>query len=323
LAVNANISDPTGSTTRLETSAKSLGVIPSEAKTLVFARYLILQSLRARIMTVELNFGRSLTLKLETRNSKLNMNILVTNDDGIFAPGLEALYRALQQLGSVSVVAPESEQSAVGHSISLATPLRVKQVALPGGLTGWAVSGTPADCVKIALAELLPQPPDLVVSGINLGPNVGINVLYSGTVSAATEAAILGVRGVAFSLNTYKDADFATAASLAGDVLARLQKWPGWTNGVILNVNLPALPREQIRGVKVTRQDTGRMVEHFQRRVDPRERVYYWLAEINERRCPAEETDYCALNEGYISITPIHFDLTHYSSLKALQNHKF
>lgn len=249
---------------------------------------------------------------------EINLNILLTNDDGIFAPGLEALYRELKQLGQVAVVAPESEQSAVGHAISLATPLRVKQVALPGGGAGWAVSGTPADCVKIALAELLPQAPDLVVSGINLGPNVGINVLYSGTVSAATEAAILGVKGVAVSLNTYKDADFVAAASLAGDLLARLQKWPGWLNGVVLNINLPALPRDQVRGVKVTRQDTAQLVEHFQRRVDPREHVYYWLAEINERRNPDPDTDYGALQDGYISITPIHFDLTHYTSLEAM-----
>jgi 5'-nucleotidase len=221
----------------------------------------------------------------------------------------------------LSVVAPESEQSAVGHSISLATPLRVKQVTLPGGDTGWAVSGTPADCVKIAIAELLPRPPDLVVSGINLGPNVGINVLYSGTVSAATEAAILGVRGMALSLNTYKDADFAAAAALAGELVVRLQQWPGWTDGVILNVNLPALPREQIRGVKVTRQDTGKLVERFQRRVDPRENVYYWLAEINERRPLDTDTDYAALQGGYISITPIHFDLTNYPSLEALKSH--
>jgi len=251
------------------------------------------------------------------------MHILVTNDDGIFAPGLEALHRELQRLGTISVVAPESEQSAVGHSISLATPLRVKEVALPGGTAGWAVTGTPADCVKIAIAELLPQVPDLVVSGINLGPNVGINVLYSGTVSAATEAAILGVRGVALSLNTYKDADFAEAAALAGGLVARLQKWPGWTNGVVLNINLPALPRDQVRGVKVTRQDTGQLVERFQRRVDPRERVYYWLAEINNRRHWDLDTDYAALRDGYISITPIHFDLTHYASLDTLKGQEW
>jgi 5'-nucleotidase len=126
------------------------------------------------------------------------MNILVTNDDGIYAKGLAAIFQELCSLGKVTVVAPESEQSAVGHAISLNQPLRVRQVSLDGNILGWAVSGTPADCVKIAIAELLPTLPDLVVSGINLGPNVGINVLYSGTVSAATEASILGLGAVAF-----------------------------------------------------------------------------------------------------------------------------
>jgi 5'-nucleotidase len=247
--------------------------------------------------------------------------ILLTNDDGIHAPGLTALYRELLQLGEVKVVAPESEQSAVGHAISLTNPLRVKEVALDGGVRGWAVSGTPADCVKIALAELLPARPDLVVSGINLGPNVGINVLYSGTVSAATEASILGIKGVALSLNSYdQDADFAAAASLARRVLARIGDWGNWSNGICLNVNLPALPPDQVKGIRITRQDTGPLVEHFERRVDPRKHVYYWLAEINERKALDPETDCGALAAGYISITPIHHDLTNYYSLKDLRN---
>jgi len=247
------------------------------------------------------------------------MNILLTNDDGIYAPGLAALYQELCRLGEVWVVAPESEQSAVGHAISLSHPLRVRQVAVDGGVSGWAVTGTPADCVKIALAELLPGTPDLVVSGINLGPNVGINVLYSGTVSAATEASILGVRAMAFSLNTYKNADFHRAARLAGEVLDRLLPWPDWSPQICLNVNLPDLPRELIRGIKFTRQDVGPLVEHFERRVDPRERIYYWLAEINERRPVDLDTDFGALQAGYVSVTPIHHDLTHYPSLERLQ----
>jgi 5'-nucleotidase len=247
-----------------------------------------------------------------------NMNILATNDDGIHAPGLAALYQELCSLGKVTVVAPESEQSAVGHAISLSQPLRVRQMAVDGGVTGWAVSGTPADCVKIAFAELLPQLPDLVVSGINLGPNVGINVLYSGTVSAATEASILGVRALAFSLNTYKNADFRRIAPLAGQILARLLAWPGWTPNICLNVNLPDLPPDQVQGVRFTRQDVGPLVEHFERRVDPRERIYYWLAEINDRQAPDLTTDFGALAAGYVSITPIHHDLTHYPSLDDL-----
>ena len=246
--------------------------------------------------------------------------ILLTNDDGIYAPGLWALYEELTSLGEVAVVAPESEQSAVGHAISLANPLRVKKVTLDGGVEGWAVSGTPADCVKIAIAELLAEPPELVVSGINLGPNVGINVLYSGTVSAATEASILGVRGVAFSLDSYdKNADFTTAARLARELLEQVWDWTAWNNGVCLNVNLPNLPEAEVKGVKVTRQDTGPLVEHFERRVDPRRHVYYWLAEINERKELDPDIDYGALAQGYISVTPIHHDLTDYRSLKDLQ----
>jgi 5'-nucleotidase len=248
------------------------------------------------------------------------LTILLTNDDGIYAPGLAALYRELQSLGEVIVVAPESEQSAVGHSISLITPLRVKEVSINGGVEGWAVNGTPADCVKIAVAELLPALPDLVVSGINSGPNVGINVLYSGTVSAATEASILGVRGVAFSLNSYdKTADFASAASLARNLLEQLRAWPRWTNGVCLNVNLPDLPPDRVKGIRVTRQDTGPLVEHFERRVDPRKHVYYWLAEINERQELDVDTDYGALSQGYVTVTPIHHDLTNYQSLNDLK----
>jgi 5'-nucleotidase len=252
------------------------------------------------------------------------LRILLTNDDGIYAPGLAALYRELKRLGEVTVVAPESEQSAVGHAISLITPLRVKEVSINGGVEGWAVSGTPADCVKIALAELLHQPPELVVSGINLGPNVGINVLYSGTVSAATEASILGVRGVAFSLNSYdKKADFATPAGLARHLLEQIKDWSGWTDGVCFNVNVPALPRDQIKGIRFTRQDTGPLVEHFERRVDPRRHVYYWLAEINERPALDLDTDYGALAQGYLTVTPLHHDLTDYANLKELQTLKW
>jgi 5'-nucleotidase len=245
--------------------------------------------------------------------------ILVTNDDGIYAPGIKALYQELADLGEVAVVAPDTEQSAVGHSISLSNPLRVNKITLDGGVQGWSVTGTPADCVKIALAELLPQRPDLVVSGINLGPNVGINVLYSGTVSAATEATILGLKAMAFSLNTYMNADFATAARLARQVLERFRDWSGWQQKICLNINLPALPEDQIQGIKIVHQDTGPLVEHFERRIDPRERVYYWLAEINKRRNLDLDTDYGALQAGYITVTPICFDLTHYPTLKALR----
>ena len=177
------------------------------------------------------------------------MKILLTNDDGVYAPGLAALYRELQQLGEVVVVAPESEQSAVGHAITLMTPLRVKEVSLNCGVEGFAVSGFPADCVKIAMAELLPSPPDLVVSGINLGPNVGINVLYSGTVSAATEAGILGVKGVAFSLDSYdKNADFETPPAWPGNCWSRSGAGVPGTMGSVSTSTCRTCPGPKSRG---------------------------------------------------------------------------
>ncbi len=250
------------------------------------------------------------------------MNILLTNDDGIHAPGLMALFQSLQAKYDLRVVAPESEQSAVGHAISLSTPLRIKKINKNGAFFGWAINGTPADCVKIAVAELLSPLPDLVISGINLGPNVGINVLYSGTVSAASEAAILGLRALAISLDTYKEPDFSGAARFAGR-LARQLPSLHLPPGVSLNVNVPAIPPGLIKGVMLTRQDTSCLAERFERRVDPRENIYYWLAGINQRRDPEPGTDCWALQNGYISITPIHPDLTHYASLAELQKLKW
>lgn len=247
------------------------------------------------------------------------MHILLTNDDGIYAPGLWALYQALRPEHRLWVIAPESEQSAVGHAISLSNPLRVKKVKKNGEFFGWAVSGTPADCVKIAIAEILPHKPEMVISGINLGANVGINVLYSGTVSAATEAAIMGLKAMAVSLATYKEPDFSVAAATAAALTREFPALP-LPPGVCLNVNVPALPAAEIKGLFWTRQERGIQVEHFERRVDPRENVYYWLAGLNERRDAEPGTDYWALLEGYISLTPIHHDLTDYQTLEKLQD---
>ncbi|MEW6218284.1 MAG: 5'/3'-nucleotidase SurE [Thermodesulfobacteriota bacterium] len=241
------------------------------------------------------------------------MQILITNDDGIHAPGLVALWTALAPRHQVRVVAPDSEQSAVGHAISLHTPLRVRRLPGDAGDPWLAVSGTPADCVKIAVAELLERPPDLVVSGVNRGPNVGINLLYSGTVSAATEAGILGIPALAVSLDTYEDVDF----SLAAQVAARLVDWGGWRAGpgpAILNVNVPALPREAIRGLRWARQALGAPRERYERRQDPRANTYYWLA--GEAPPPAEAvSDRAALAAGYITLTPLRYDLTDEAAL--------
>ena len=245
------------------------------------------------------------------------MYILLTNDDGIHAPGLWAMYQALRQEHQVEVVAPESEQSAVGHAISLLNPLRVKKIKKNGVFFGLAVSGTPADCVKIAIAEVLPRRPDMVISGINLGSNVGINVLYSGTVSAATEAAIMGLRSMAVSLSTYREPDFGVAARFAARLAPEVHQM-NLPEGVCLNINVPSLPENQIKGVLLTRQENGVLVEHFERRVDPRENIYYWLAGINTKRELKPGTDFWAVENGYISITPIHHDLTHYACLEML-----
>jgi 5'-nucleotidase len=248
------------------------------------------------------------------------MRILLTNDDGVYAPGLAALYQSLSARHQVTVVAPESEQSAVGHAITLADPIRVRPLRPRSGLTGWAVRGTPADCVKLGLNELMPRPPELVVSGINLGANVGVNVLYSGTVSAATEAAILGLPGLAVSLDTHQpQADFSFAARFIAHLVERLPL-PGQPPLVPLNVNVPALPPDQIRGVRFCRQSRARLVEEFIPRQDPRGNTYYWLGGETLGSEGGPETDFVALAQGYITITPIRHDLTHEAALSAMKS---
>lgn len=250
------------------------------------------------------------------------MKILLTNDDGIYAKGIEVLHKHLSKDNEVIVVAPETEQSAVGHAITLTDPLLVKSVKRNGIFFGYAVKGTPADCVKLAINELVEQQPDLVVSGINLGANVGINVIYSGTVSAATEGAILGVPSIAISINTFTDPNFEPAARFAR-LLAKQVNTYGLPPHTSLNVNVPAIPEKEIKGVRVTRQGVTRFVESFDRRVDPRENVYYWQCGSTPPLQEDDDTDACALARNYISITPIHHDLTNYDFLRSLRSWSF
>ena len=247
------------------------------------------------------------------------MRILITNDDGIAAPGIEALWRAVRDLGEVTVVAPDSERSAVGHAITLADPLRVAEFKGPGGLTGHAVSGTPADCVKIAVRAIMPAPPDLVLSGINQGANMGTNLLYSGTVSAATEAAMLGLPAAAFSLADRHFADFTAAGACARRVALEIGR-RGLPRGISLNVNIPPLPPEAIRGTVLSRQGRVRVLEWFDRRNDPRDRHYYWMvAERLEDEAEAgTPVDDAVVRAGFISVTPINFDLTDEAMLVTL-----
>lgn len=247
------------------------------------------------------------------------MKILLTNDDGIHAPGLWALYGAVKDSFHVEVVAPEAEMSAVGHAITLTTPLRVQEVNKNGAFFGYAVSGTPADCVKIAVQELIKPPPDLILSGINLGANVGVDVLYSGTVSAATEGAFLGIPSAAISLATLKQPDFESAARFSREVigfLTRIDRVPA----VALNVNVPAVAPEKIQGVCLTTQGTSRYEERYERRTDPRGNVYYWLAGESLVGEGGVNTDSAALKQNKISITPVHYNLTCFEALEAVSS---
>ena len=245
------------------------------------------------------------------------MHILLTNDDGVFAPGIRALHKVLKADHEVFVAAPETEQSAVGHSITLADPIKVRPLNGPSEMMGFAVAGTPADCVKLALSELMEFKPDLVVSGINQGANVGVNVLYSGTVSAATEATIMGLGSMAFSLSSHKNRDFSHAARVAARLIGQYPEFAPPPD-VSLNVNIPNLPVDQIKGVRFVRQSGARLGETFLRREDPWGRAYYWQAGESMGIEGGPETDYPSLLDGYVTITPLRHDLTHNQALEAM-----
>jgi 5'-nucleotidase len=249
------------------------------------------------------------------------MNILLTNDDGIYAPGLRALYDGLKSDNQITVIAPESEQSAVGHAITILKPLRIKPVSLSDGFEGFAVDGTPADCIKIGVRKVLNHAPDFIVSGINPGANVGVDALYSGTVSAATEGAILGFPSISVSVDTFSHSHYGPAVRLVRSLIHIVER-NGLKKGTALNVNVPALSWEHIKGISITRHSSSRFEETFDQRVDPRGNIYYWhtaeilLVDTNG------STDQQALLEGKISITPIHCDLTDYETMDKLETWK-
>jgi 5'-nucleotidase len=248
------------------------------------------------------------------------MRILLTNDDGIYAPGLRALLPELRKLGEVIVVAPATEQSAVGHSVTLTTPLVVQEVLdEERRAMGWAVEGRPADCVKLALRELLPRPPDLIVSGLNAGSNAGINVLYSGTVAAAIEGAFFRRTSIACSLEytKLKPLDFPRGADLARRVIEQILA-QGPPEGTLFNINIPSPERGPIRGIRAVPQNVAAYVETYDRRIDPRGRMYFWTNP--DYRCPDPhpDSDVTALAEGWITVTPLRFDLTDTASLEQI-----
>jgi 5'-nucleotidase len=253
------------------------------------------------------------------------LRILLTNDDGIYAPGLRALRLELQKIGEVVVVAPAGEQSAVGHSITLLTPLLIQEVLDEHDQPmGWAVEGKPADCVKLALLELLKEPPDLVISGLNAGSNAGINVLYSGTVAAAIEGAFFRKTSIALSLEYTKPKplDFAHAARLARNVIEQILDHP-LAEGSLFNVNIPSLEKGPVKGVRVVPQNVAAYLEKFDRRVDPRGRVYFWSGSDFHCPDPHADTDVSALSDGYITVTPLQFNLTHAASLEVMRAWKW
>lgn len=243
------------------------------------------------------------------------MDILLSNDDGIHAEGLQHLRAAAQEFGSTLVVAPSEENSAVGHAITVFDPIKIHEVDKNGDFYGWAVHGTPADSVKLAVGQLMPSPPKLVLSGINLGNNTGVSTLYSGTVSAASEGAILGIPGIAFSLCTYKDPKWEDAAEAVFRVLNSLNL-SALAPGSLLNVNIPNLPISEIRGVRWVKVAHSRWVEEFEERTSPKGARYFWLGGVMKTLEDRSDNDVRAVEDGYISVTPMQVDLTHYPSLE-------
>lgn len=278
------------------------------------------------------------------------MNILVSNDDGIFALGIKALANALSSAGhQVTVVCPDRERSATGHGLTLHRPLRAEQVdnIFESSIVAWSCSGTPSDCVKLALDAILTRKPDFVVSGINHGPNLGTDVLYSGTVSAAMEGVLEDIPSIAISLTSFAGKDFEPAANFAVKLVAQLEEQP-LELPILLNVNVPPIATEDIQGVAIARQGIRRYFDQFEQRTDPRGRTYYWLAGevveegnaelstpvgktsstdrvrmlVDEISAVSDEfmTDVAAIKQNYITVTPLQYNLTAYTALNFIQS---
>ncbi len=243
--------------------------------------------------------------------------LFITNDDGIYARGLQALFAALSEIDEVGVVAPFQQQSAVGHAITISEPIRIHRLERDG--LWWATTGTPADCVKLGLNLLFKKKPALLISGINLGENVGAALLYSGTVSAATEATMLGIYSVAISLGNTKNPDYSVPAMVARQIAEKILS-EGLPEGVFLNVNVPAIRREEIKGIKVTRQGRAYFADFFERRIDPGGMEYFWMSGPMVKLETGEDVDYNALKEGYITITPLKYDLTAYPLMEKIED---
>ncbi len=250
--------------------------------------------------------------------------ILVTNDDGITAPGIRMLISVMNEIGDVVVVAPDNPQSGMGHAITVNTTLRCNPITIDEGpQLEYSCSGTPADCVKMAVNEILNKKPDLCVSGINHGANSSINVIYSGTMSAAVEAGIEGVPAIGFSLLDYNwDANFEASKEFVRNITMNVLK-NKLPEGVVLNVNIPNSKKGEIKGIKICRQAHGNWKEDFDKRVSPQGENYYWLTGKFINLDQGEDTDLWALENGYVSIVPVQFDLTAHHYIQKLNSWNF
>lgn len=245
--------------------------------------------------------------------------ILVTNDDGVMAPGIRHLVKYMLELGDVVVVAPDKPQSGMGHAVTITLPIRLEKITVDGDHDEYSCSGTPVDCVKLAVNKVLKRKPDLLVSGINHGANSSISVIYSGTMSAAIEGSMESIPSIGFSLLDYRfDADFTQAKEHVKQLALNVLKH-GLPKGICLNVNIPALKKEDIKGVKVCRQARGNWEEEFDHRKDPRGKDYYWLTGKFSLHENSNETDEWALNNQYISVVPIQFDFTAHDLIPELK----
>lgn len=247
------------------------------------------------------------------------MLILLTNDDGVYAEGLKALQKELRPFHEVYVVAPEREMSATGHAITLHKPLRVAEVKMRDGTTSWAVNGTPSDCVKLAVKTILPHKPDIVISGINNGSNMGTDVFYSGTVSAAVEGHFMGFPAVAVSLVVdSQEPAYACAALYIKELLDSMGD-KILTDKLLLNINIPYQGSEDIKGTKITKLGQRTYINVFDQRVDPRGRKYYWMAGDLAEELADDELDTGATKKGFVSITPLNLDLTNFAQIEELK----
>jgi 5'-nucleotidase len=245
--------------------------------------------------------------------------ILVTNDDGVFAPGIRNLIEVIKPLGDVLVIAPDKPQSGMGHAITINSTLRIQKISESESYSEYSCSGTPVDCVKIAVNKLLPRKPDLCVSGVNHGSNASINVIYSGTMSAAVEGCIEGIPSVGFSLLNYSvDADFEASKKVAA-LISRMVLENGLPKGVCLNVNIPDISSDKINGIKICRQANASWEEELDERKDPSGKSYFWLTGVFKNHDPGEDTDIHALDHQYVSVVPVNIDFTAHHTIPFLK----